>query len=453
MAVSLALLAILMRLGTPMAALAMVLAIGVTVQMDGLGRGDFGGLIATYFHHQGVALALILAAAASAMSKRYSVAGVLLGMAAYAQPMTALHGAMIVGLGAVLNHPLKTLHMALVSAVVAAPAAILLMSRLTSDPSTELDIDLINEVYRFRAPHHYDPAWSDISVATLYLVAGWAGTALLVRTKSKSARFATGMMIAFTLLHLVTCIVYKLGIAEWMPFFILDANRSSPLMFALGPLLAIAGVWRAGRMPMSMAAALVLVIILIVNGTEESLVLLAIGAALIALDKFRWGPIAGTTAIIVALTFQFPPTPKPPTVPAPVRDVLERIRAETEDDALFVIPVGLTEFRHYAHRSAFVNFHLFSVAQPDQALLTIRRIDLVLEPQAGIGPPAGWPAISYWDEERRKSADCETMARILNAADADYFLRQLASGEVAPECSDLALTIKGSSLALYGPRQ
>ena len=80
------------------------------------------------------------------------------------------------------------------------------------------------------------------------------------------------------------------------------------------------------------------------------------------------------------LVLLFPPAPNPPEVPDETRLALERIRVETPADSLVVIPISLSAFRYYAKRSAYVDFKLFSVAQPDQAALTRKRIDEVTNP-------------------------------------------------------------------------
>lgn len=449
-AVSVALLIILTLLGAPIAALPVVLGLGVVVTLDGLGRGDYGGLISPFFHHHNIALALILGAAAAALSRRNGLAGVLLGIAAYAQPMTAIHGALIVGLGTLLTQPRETIRMALAALFVAAPAVWLVLSGLLATPPTPTGLDVIRDAYRFRAPHHYDPSLGALVFTTLYLLAGWVGAALLTRADAPVGRYATGMMIAFTALHLVSIVTYKLGIGEITPLFILDANRSSPLLFVLGPALAIAGIWRAGFGPASGIALILLAAIAYLNGTAEGYALIAAGAVLLALSRFDWGLKAGASAALLSLILVFPVTPNPSPVPAATRTVLEQIRAETPEDALFVIPVGLFAFRHYAQRSAYVDFKLFSVAQPDQAALTRDRINMVVDPKPENLSATGWRAVQLWDADQREAGDCATMLRTLQAADADYYLRALDAGEAPPDCDALERTITSSTLALYG---
>ena len=161
-------------------------------------------------------------------------------------------------------------------------------------------------------------------------------------------------------------------------------------------------------------------------------------------------PILGI-GLATALVVFFPAKPFPPVVPEPSRQVLEYIRDETPRDALFVIPVGLSEFRVIARRSAYVDFKLFSVAQPDQAALTRARIDEVARPAPENRDAVGWPAAVLWGEDQRRDATCARMAEILNETGADYYLRLVAPEETPPVCDALPNPVISETLALYGP--
>ena len=448
---SVALLGVLVALGAPVAALPAVLGLGVVVASGGLGRGDFGGLVSPFFHHHNVALTLVLAAVAAGLRGRYGLAGALLGLAAYAQPMTALHGALAAGLGALALGPAGAVRMGLAAGLVALPVAVLVVGEVMGAPAPAVTLDLVEDAYRFRAPHHYDPDLGAIVVATLYLLAGGVGVALLARPDPAAARFAGGVMAGFTLLHLVTVIVYRAGLAEWVPFFILDANRSTPALYALGPAFALAGLWRAPQGPAFWAAGLLLAAILALNGAPGGLGLVALSGVMLALRERAWAGPAVLAGLAVVLVVLFPPAPAPPGVPEPTRAALERIRAETPLDALFVIPVAMQEFRHYAQRSAYVDFKLFSVAQPDQAALTRERIEAVARPAPAHRAAVGWEGMALWEEDQRRAATCDGMAEILRRAGADYYLRRVVPGEAPPDCPALPMTIRTETLALYGP--
>ncbi len=452
-AASVALFSILRSLQAPASLLPVALGIGVLVHRDGLGRGDFGGLIAPFFHHHNVALALVLGSAALALSRRHWLAGVVLGVAAYAQPMTALHGALVIGLGAFARGPLEALKIGIAAAAVALPAALSIFGALLRAPEAAMAFDLVKDAYRFRAPHHYDPTWPDIGLATLYVLAGFSGAALLLRSDRQAGLFALGAMGGLAALHLVTVLVYKLGVSGWIGFFILDANRASPVAFVLGPTLALAGLWRGPRERFGRLTALILLVLLMLNAMPAGIAFAALGAVLLAAGEGDRARGARLLAAAAALFIWFPPPPGPPALPEETRKALERVRAETPQGALFVIPVGLSEFRHFAQRSVYVDFKLFSVAQPEQAALTRARLEEVARPAPDHRGMAGWAAARLWEEDQMQAADCGTMAATLRRTKSDYYVRRFEPGQAAPECPGLPRPISTRTLAVYGPAE
>jgi hypothetical protein len=365
--------------------------------------------------------------------------------------MTALHGALAVGLGALALRPSGVVRLALAAAVVALPVTILVVGEIIAAPPPAVAFDLVEDAYRFRAPHHYDPDLRLILVATLYLLCGWTGAWLLARAEPDLGRVAAGVMAGFTFLHLVTVLVYRGGLLEWVPFFILDANRSTPLLFVLAPAFVIAGAWRTSDRTTLLVVGLLVGGILLLNGTAGGAALVALSGVMFALRERAWARPAVLGGLVVILALHFPPPAAPPGMDAQTRTVLDRIRAETPPDALFVIPVAMFEFRHFAQRSAYVDFKLFSVAQPDQAALTRARIEEVVRPDPANRGAAGWPGMNVWEEDQRRAATCEGMVEILRATGADFYLRRVAPDETPPACPALPLSIRSDKLALYGP--
>ncbi len=449
--VAVALYVFLTALGAPLFALPLVLGLGVVVRLDGLGRGDFGGLISPFFHHHNVALALVLGAISAACLRKSLFAGVLLGVAVFAQPMTAFHGALIAGFGAFIRQPGDAVKMALAAILVALPAAVPILSSLWAAPDAAVSLDIIKEAYRFRAPHHYDPTWHSIGVATVYLLASLVGSLQLMRSDASIGRFALGTMISFALLHMVTILIYKLSLSDWVPLFVLDANRSTPIMFAIAPALALVGLLRTPWSPLHWISGGLLGGVIALNFSVGGVLFLVLGILMWRLgDNARMKSLL-TIGLVTALLLLFPAKPSVPPVPAETRQALEEIRDVTPRDALFVIPISLSEFRLIAQRSAYVDFKLFSVAQPEQAALTRERIDQIVDPSPENRDAAGWLAAIRWSEDQRRAATCTGMVDILQQTGADYFLRRVAQDEAPLDCAQLSRVVQSKTLVLYGP--
>lgn len=238
--------------------------------------------------------------------------------------------------------------------------------------------------------------------------------------------------------------------SNWVRFFILDANRSSALLYALGPAVALAALWRQPKEPLAWSAGALLLLILTMNSTGPGVCFVVLGLGMIVL---RNRPFCEPTALVLSLTallLFFPPPPRPSQISHGTIAALETIRTETFPDTLFVIPVGLYSFRRYTGRSAYVDFKLFSVGQPEQAALTREHIELVAPPAPEHANAQGWAA-NRWDEDQRLRANCDVMATVLAQTGATYYLRSLAADEYPPDCPRLKRGVTTQTLALYEP--
>lgn len=446
---SVAIWSILRALNGPIWMLPMVIGLGVVTRLDGMGRGGYGGLIAEFFHHHNVALALVLLAFGAAISRRTVLAGLFLGLAVFAQPMTALHGAFVVGMGALLRNPLEMLKLAVVTILVSLPAALPILSSIMPAPDASVSLDLVQDAYRFRAPHHYDPPWWDIAITTLYLTAAGLGALLMWRSDRALGYCSAGMALGFALLHVITVLIYKLELSDWVGFFILDANRSTPALFALGPALALAGMWRTPVQMGHWLTGALLMTLAVINTHVFSFVFLFLGAAMWVGGRLQHGRLTLTMGLIAVLVVVFPARPFSPSVTADQKKIMAVIRDTTPRDALFVIPPGMMEFRLLAKRSAYVDFKLFSVAQPDQAALTRVRIREVMSMNPEDSNTQGWPAVLAWDAAQHRTVTCDMMVEILTSTGAEYYLRKSGEGIPPPECPTLTRAIEAESLVLY----
>ncbi|MEM8777020.1 MAG: DUF6798 domain-containing protein, partial [Pseudomonadota bacterium] len=235
--------------------------------------------------------------------------------------------------------------------------------------------------------------------------------------------------------------------------FILDANRSSPLAFTLSTVFATAALSQAKTTVNIAAVSILLVAIVVLNSTVLSLGLLVFAAFLLVVQRFARGPQIGAIVGLSLLILIFPPLTRPLSTSDQERSFLTRVKTETPRDSLFIIPPSLLAFRHYAQRSAYVDFKLFSVAQPNQASLTRARMDEINFSKIQTERDAGWDGVERLDEETHSAATCENMNKILSKTGADYYVRLVSDENPAPECTALGRPILGETLALYGPRE
>ncbi len=459
-----------------MAALPICLGLAICVVEPGIGRGFFGGYVSPFFHHQFVALVAAAFALGAVLRGEGLIAGICLGVVAWAQPAVAAHASLALGLGFLAHGRagLRPLALAAISAlVVAAPVVLDGIEAMGAAASTLPGLtngaafDLLDDAYRFRMPHHYTLPNNDLVLAALYLVLGGVGAMALKRREPSRGRAALGVVAAFGALWLVTAVSYVWGLAEWLPLFVLDATRTSPLWFVFAAAIAAPSVvaavrsWRADAAfvsnPWTLAAIAAAVAILALNGTWLGAVVCAVGLA-IAWPGKAWRHLALLAALVslvfVGMTLAF----RPVTAPRDAAEVagFDWIRTNTPADALFVIPVGMLEFRLLARRSAYVEFKLFSVAQPDQAALTMARMLEVAMPDAAARAEAGWQAMESWEASQHAAADCAGIDRLLGQTGADYMLLRTevlaAAHGAVPDCGDAGprVQFQNDAFTIYG---
>jgi hypothetical protein len=94
----------------------------------------------------------------------------------------------------------------------------------------------------------------------------------------------------------------------------------------------------------------------------------------------------------------------------------------------------MLEFRLFARRSVYVDFKLFSVAQPRHAWMTRTRIEQIARPDAETLAASGWEGIVLWDQAFIEAADCTGIARLIEETEADYLVRPAhdATGRLHP---------------------
>lgn len=472
----LAMLAIMRAVGARGVALPLALALCVGVALPGVGRGDYGGFIGQSFHHQWVSLCLVAWAFAMGLKNRGIAAGVLLGLAAFAQPMTALHGAAMLacawaaqGRGGLW--PL--LRAAATSILVALPVGFLLVFQIMDAPSLPVPAirQLIDDVYLFRAPHHYALPPIQFSVAALYAAMGTLSALALSAAKPALRRPLVGLMIGMCVPLGVAWMVHMApGLSgdhvALLAVYLLDITRSTPLLFMVSALL-FASALEAVHFPRPkpfmaalLAASLFAMLILLVNRGPYGWFFAAfgiLGATLLLRPKLLLAAqgLGGTLCAVVFATMILQQPARAPIEPAKAA-LFNWARSETALDDLFIIPPGMMDFRLYAQRSVYADFKLLSIAQPGQAWLTRQRLEEVSRPDVRALSTRGWQGTILWDDAYHRGATCDHVSRLLSATGARYFIfRRTDSQEnpvPRPDCGLLKIAYENENYFAYALR-
>lgn len=449
----LALFSIMRRLGGEVSGFVMALVLVGLLTVQGIGRADYGGYIAGFFHHQGLALCLVAWSFAIFLGGRNGWAGVLLGLAAYAQPVTALHGALALGVAVIATGPQflrRGLLVAGIAMATALPLAVLFLNSAIVARAPELAVpghELIEKAYIFRASHHYLIDGPDILLGWAWIAVGLLSSANL--WTRPAARIVAAFIAGLALFHLATTLGHHLWRPLFLPLYVLDVTRSSSLLFAISATAFVAACqnhWHGDgrRSPWTQAAfwlaAILVFAILARYGGPIPWLLAAASFSFVALPRIgRMGTaiLAGLAMAVFAIAA--PARIGPAKLPEPVAQFYAWVNENTSKDALFIGPPAMNGFRHYTQRSLYADFKMFSVAQPDQAWLTRQRLEQIAQPDAQALKETGWAGAWAWDRSYAENADCKGIAKLLEETGADYLIRQ-AGGEDsvarAPHCGE-----------------
>lgn len=460
----LALFAILRRLGGGLPEFLLVLASPCLLTILGIGRAEYGGFIAPLFHHQGVSLCLVAWSFALLLGRRMVWAGIVLGLAAYAQPVSALHGAFATGLAVLaMGGPWMRRGLILAGTAMATAlplAVVVLASRVVTDapPAALSAAELVDKAYLFRAPHHYVLDWPAIRLGWTWMAIGALSLAAI--RHHPLARPMAGIMTGFAVLLLTATLGHFVWQSHFLPLYILDVTRTTSLGFALASVLFAAAfrdhwhgdgsrsLWR--HLCFWIAAGLMLEL-LAGYGTVLSWSV-AIAAILAMVFRRYAAPVVAFTAFFGLFLFaaSAPQRAQPRTLPADEAAFYSWIRKETPADALFVTPPSMDGFRLYARRGIYADFKMFSVAQPAQAWLTRERLQQVARPDAHERALEGWDGIRQWDKAYAHHTDCAGIAALLDETQADYLVRPGSS----PDCGQAVIRVfQNPAYAIYRPRE
>ena len=468
----LALRAIMTRFGAAGVALPLALAVSVLVTLPGVGRGIYGGFFGSFFHHQWIALALVMWAFVAVLGGRAVLAGLALGAAAYAQPMSALHGALAIAVACATQGRagLKALIVTGAVAMLAAlPFEYAVIASILNEPGAPVPTErLIEGAYLFRTPRHYALEGADVLLGWGYLALGLISAALLRRSRPAEALMALGLLGGLGALHGIATVFYFATETRFLPVFILDATRSSPLFFTLSATLFATVLERrtetglGGGAPGGIAAlaavGAIALTLLIFNATPGGW-FFALAGLLVLATPGRAAPKAAMAGLLVVLFgASIVRIGSKPQIDPQRLELFDWAGRESAPDALFIVPPGMLEFRLFARRSVYVDFKLFSVAQPQQAWMTRTRIEQIAQPDAETLAASGWEGIVLWDQAFLEAADCTGIARLLDETGADYLVRQVrdAAGNhhAAPDCgAGPAKVFANAGYAVYDARR
>ncbi|MFQ5566870.1 MAG: hypothetical protein ACE5EU_10970, partial [Paracoccaceae bacterium] len=356
--------AIMVRVGAAGFALPLAVAAGIMVLAPGVGRGLIGGYVGSFFHPQWIALTLVMWAFVAVLGGRTVPAGLALAAAAYAQPMSALHGSLAIAVACATQGRAGLRRLAIIGAVAVAaalPYEIFIIATALDAPAAPVPAArLIEDAYLFFSPHRYQPAMPFLLLGWGYLALGLISVAILRRVRPAEATIALGLLCGLGALHGVTTALYVAAESRYLPLYILDATRSSPLFFALAATLFAAaieqrveaGLTGAGwGSPTALAATVATgaagLAILALNATSAGWFFALSGPLLISAPG-RAIPKAAL-AVMLAGTFGWTTYHlhlQPPV--APQRASLFGWAArQTSRDALFIVPPGMYDFRLY----------------------------------------------------------------------------------------------------------
>jgi hypothetical protein len=270
---------------------------------------------------------------------------------------------------------------------------------------------------------------------------------IALETKA-SGTMALGLVFGLGALHGVTTLFYFATESRYLPLYILDATRSSPLFFALSAALFAAAMER--RIEAGLTGA----------GWGTPVTLVMAGAAGLTLLALNTTPLGWFFALSGALLISAPDRLVPKAALAlmlvvlfgltaykvNLRPVVDQHRAdlfdwaarETGPDALFIVPPGMHGFRLFAQRSVYADLKLATLAQPGLAWAAWKRLEQIARPGPKALAARGREAMRLWDRAYSRAATCAGMARMMREAGAEYFVRSKAarSGEAGlqPDC-------------------
>jgi hypothetical protein len=457
--------------------LPLVVALSVTVNVRGIGRGTFDGVLGDAFHMQWLGLALVLLAYEAFVREKPLVSGAYLGAAAWVHPVVAFHGAFGVTVAGVVSRArglADTVKTGLVAMVVSLPISLHLvremMRREGAGPTP--GSALVQDTLLFRTPHHYDLHILPFLFAGLLGLVGVAAIPRIADRGSKALGRFYGLLLGQALLLSAAFVLHGPYFFRENPpdlFFLytLDLSRTTPLFFALCGIAAAAAL-PGPKEPLSpdrprgfvdrvfaFSAMLAVACLLLINLKHDLWIYSLLLLTLLAYTWVRrgsagWGMTLALFAFAGIALWGFLREAEVRAFPGPTDAELHSwARSETPKDALFIIPPSMEAFRLEARRSVYVDFKLIPPSLPALAQEGRRRLEEVANPDAkALEQARGWPGLYWWDLAYAKRNPPSRIVDLLTSTGADFFVQDRVYLQLPPHLPSDQDSVGGSGLDL-----
>jgi hypothetical protein len=431
-------------------------------------------------HSQWLALCALLFVFDAVTRGRWIVAGIVLGVAALAHPLVAAHGALAVALGGLVDGRRGVVGVAtaaVVSFLISVPVTLPVLAELLAhDVLSQGSVqEVITRGFLFRAPHHYLLEASSVAFLGLLSLIGLGALLRLRPALAAPHRRLAGLAAGLVMLFLAAAFFHGAFLdGSWKTVstlpYVLDLARTSPLLMGLAAVLFAVALERQmlrGDAPvqfqpservawwLSLFAA---VIVLVIHLRFDPWVFVLLSLTFATVVALRLGRYHRTLALtwvaagtLAAAAFSYQTEPSATLEPSE-QALYEWIGDQTPSSALFVIPPGMYEFRYYSRRSAYVDFHMFLIGQPDQVAEARRRLDRVTDPDKLALSQNGWPAIAEWDRVYAQRNSPRRVRRLLASIGADFLVLDKKDRERPPYVTPVAAMVPGIAVAFENQR-
>ncbi len=437
--------------------LPLVVLITACGALNGLGRGQYGGIFGDAFHMQWMALCLLLWTYERFVARQAVAAGVLLGLTAMMHPIVGAHGAAVLFIASFPSPDGRWRRLAVTAAVsmlVSSPAMVPLILGLVGDRAA-VDFDVVGLGYLFRTPHEF--VLQPLSVALFVVVVGlgWSGMILLAGSRREPGlRCFGGLLLGQTVLAGLAIAAHTTwSDGSWIEqvslVYRIVLTRTTPLLMALSAVAFAVAVERhlgqdrpeirsrAARCTFWGLAGIALLLVMLQIAWHPVLVVTVVLLVATVLcwrkPRLRAGSIAiWAIAGLVSMGLHLSDLQVEAPLEAEEDQLYAWARQDTPRDALFVVPPGFQAFRLHADRGAYVDFKTFPATTAPLIREWRRRLEEVAAPDRLALEARGWPGVVEWDRTYANRNTPQRIADLLSRTGSDYFIWDRKGLEAPP---------------------